>query len=373
MDAFQSEDNGKTISSTLLLIKVLFENLRLGFEIHQQFKKNTPKDVDFNGTKSFFLNRTSTKQGGYTLFGHQLQKNDGIDVIKKEVFKLLEAFCMFGYWEFYKKLLCILVFTHQRVYGKESLVPTQILKMLKQLDNKVVIDHLKRHFKQTRPLSFYHLYSINDDMTVYCTKNRPIQLKFGEVNDMITFYDKQGDGWTNIHINKYFKQKKTDDASGGVQQMTTSQQFYIQLETMWEIKVEKISNEYKFSIKCLLEIFQANNSTLRARHWKMFKKDTYEFEPIKELVLTMHFGFIESLKKGWNHIYKAWLDKLMQHSKNAGSRLIKQICLKQLTGILNLDSLVKKIRQPTEKNDLQEEIEDEDEDKKIPSCRIGIR
>ena len=37
-------------------------------------------------------------------------------------------------------------------------------------------------------------------------------------------------------------QKKTDDASGGVQQMTTSQQFeeaYIQLETMREIKVEK--------------------------------------------------------------------------------------------------------------------------------------
>ncbi len=82
--------------------------------------------------------------------------------------------------------------------------------------------------------------------------------------------------------------------------MTTSQQFeeaYIQLETMQEIKVEKISNEYKFSIKCLLENFQANNSTLRARIRKMFKKDTYEFEPIKELMLTMHFEFIGKLKK----------------------------------------------------------------------------
>jgi hypothetical protein len=53
VDAFQSEDNGETISSTLLLIKVLFEDLQLGFEIHLQFKKNTPKDVDFNGTKFF--------------------------------------------------------------------------------------------------------------------------------------------------------------------------------------------------------------------------------------------------------------------------------------------------------------------------------
>ncbi len=55
---------------------------------------------------------------------------------------------------------------------------------------------------------------------------------------------------------------------------------------------------------------------------------------------------------------------MKQHLKNAGNRLIKQICFKQLTGILNLDSSVKKIRHSTEKNDLQEEIEDEDEDKK---------
>jgi hypothetical protein len=59
--------------------------------------------------------------------------------------------------------------------------------------------------------------------------------------------------------------------------------------------------------------------------------------------------------------------------KNAGNRSIKQICLKQLTGILNLDSLVKKTRQPTEKNDLQEVIEDETRTRKLPSCQIGIR
>ncbi len=57
---------------------------------------------------------------------------------------------------------------------------------------------------------------------------------------------------------------------------------------------------------------------------------------------------------------------MKQHLKNAGNRSIKKICLKQLTGILNLDSLVKKIRQPTKKNDLQEEIKDEDKDKKTP-------
>jgi hypothetical protein len=66
-----------------------------------------------------------------------LLKKDGIDPIKKEAFKLLGAFCIFGYREFYKKSLCIFFFTHQRVYGKESLVPTQILKLFKRLDNEL--------------------------------------------------------------------------------------------------------------------------------------------------------------------------------------------------------------------------------------------
>ncbi len=88
------------------------------------------------------------------------------------------------------------------------MAPTQILKMFKRLDNKLVIDHLKWHFKLTSPLSFDHLYSVNDDMTVHCTKIRPIQFKFGKVNDVLTFYDKQGDGWNNIRINKYFKKKQ---------------------------------------------------------------------------------------------------------------------------------------------------------------------
>ncbi len=193
VDAFQSEGNEETISSTLSIIKVLFEDLRLGFELHQQFQTKTPPKVDLNATKSFVLNQTSTTPGGYR-FDHDLLKKDGIDPIKKEVFKLLEAFCIFGYQEFYKNLLCILVFVHQRVYGKESLVPTQTLKIFKGLDNKVVIEHLKRHFKQTHPLSFDHVFSINDDLTVYCTKTCPIQFKFGKVTDMLTFYDKQGEG-----------------------------------------------------------------------------------------------------------------------------------------------------------------------------------
>ncbi len=117
VDAFQLEGNVETISSTLSLIKVLFEDLRLGFELHQQFQAMTHAKVDLNATKFLLLNQTSTTPGGYR-FDHQLLEKDGIDPIKKEAFKLLEAFCICGYREFHKNLLCLLVFTHQRVYGK---------------------------------------------------------------------------------------------------------------------------------------------------------------------------------------------------------------------------------------------------------------
>jgi hypothetical protein len=85
VDAFQSEGNGETISSTLSLIKVLFEDLRLGFELHQQFQIKTPPKVDINATKFFLLNQTSTTPGGYK-FDHDLLKKDGIDQIKKRSF-----------------------------------------------------------------------------------------------------------------------------------------------------------------------------------------------------------------------------------------------------------------------------------------------
>ncbi len=85
VDAFQSEDNVDTISSTLSLIKVLLEDLQLGFELHQQFQTKTPPKVVFNVTKFLLLNQSSTTPGGYR-FDHQLLKKDGIDPIKKRSF-----------------------------------------------------------------------------------------------------------------------------------------------------------------------------------------------------------------------------------------------------------------------------------------------
>jgi hypothetical protein len=75
-----------------------------------------------------------------------------------------------------------------------------------------------------------------------------------------------------------------------------------------------------------MDEYEESNATIRARHRKLFKEDTYEFEASKNLLMCMPFDFIDGLKdKKWTHIDQRWLAKLMRHMKKAQSSNIKQI------------------------------------------------
>ncbi len=88
---------------------------------------------------------------------------------------------------------------------------------------------------------------------------------------------------------------------------TTPQQLeedHITLMTMRHIKaVCSKSNERQFVIQCVMDEYEESNATIRARHPKLFKDDTYKFEASKELVMCMPFDFIDGLKdKNWTCI-----------------------------------------------------------------------
>jgi hypothetical protein len=77
--------------------------------------------------------------------------------------------------------------------------------------------------------------------------------------------------------------------------------------------------------------------TIRTRHPKLFRDDTYEFEASKDLVMCMPFDFIDGLKEEkWTHIDKKWLAKLMKHLKKAQSSNIKQISFIRHIGRLDI-------------------------------------
>ncbi len=79
---------------------------------------------------------------------------------------------------------------------------------------------------------------------------------------------------------------------------------HITLMTMRHIKaVCSSSNKRKFVIQCVMYDYEESNATIQARHPKLFKEDTYEFEASKDLLMCMPFDFIDGLKdKKWTRI-----------------------------------------------------------------------
>ena len=74
---------------------------------------------------------------------------------------------------------------------------------------------------------------------------------------------------------------------------TTPQQLeedHITLMTMRNIKaVCSKSNEKNSFIQCVMNEYEENNATIRTRHPKLFKDDTYKFEASKDLLMCMPF------------------------------------------------------------------------------------
>jgi hypothetical protein len=89
--------------------------------------------------------------------------------------------------------------------------------------------------------------------------------------------------------------------------------------TMKNIKaVHSKSIKRKFFIQCVMDEYEESNATIRARHPKLFKEDTYEFEASKDLLMCMPFDFIDGLKdNNWTRIDHKWLAKLIKHLKKA--------------------------------------------------------
>jgi hypothetical protein len=143
---------------------------------------------------------------------------------------------------------------------------------------------------------------------------------------MSTIYDEPGAGWDRIDIDDYFTSYfKTNEVGDVVQQekkSTTPQQLeedHITLITMRNTKaVCSKSNKRSFFIQCVMDEYEESNATIRARHLKLFKEDSYKFEASKDLLMCMPFDFIDRLKdKIWTHTDQKWLARLMWHLKKA--------------------------------------------------------
>ncbi len=98
MSNFKETSFNNTISSTLSLVTVLFEDLFEAINIHKDFcgEKEDPKP------SITLLNETNTCDG-YN-FNIDIINNDEYNALQKELLMLFEAYCIFCSREFYKKI-----------------------------------------------------------------------------------------------------------------------------------------------------------------------------------------------------------------------------------------------------------------------------
>jgi hypothetical protein len=109
-----------TITSTLSLNTVLFEDLFEAITLHREF---SGEKVRFEPSTSL-LNKTNTCDGcdfNIDVF------TDEVNALQKESLVLFEGFCIFGYREAYKKLLCVLMVVNKTIHGNNGYVPDKLL------------------------------------------------------------------------------------------------------------------------------------------------------------------------------------------------------------------------------------------------------
>jgi hypothetical protein len=125
-----------TITSTLSLITVLFEDLFEAITLHG----------DFSGEKVRLEPSTSLLNKTDKCDGHDFNIDvftDEVNALQEESLVLFEGFCIFGYREFYKNLLCVLMVVNKTIHGNNGDVQDILLNMF-FLSSPGIRNHMNR-------------------------------------------------------------------------------------------------------------------------------------------------------------------------------------------------------------------------------------
>jgi hypothetical protein len=106
-----------TISSTLSFITVLSEDLFEAVNIQAVLvgEKEEPKPSITSPNKT-------NKCDGYDL-NIDIINNDEYKAVQKELLMMFESFCIFGFREFFKNFICMLMEVNKTMYGNNEDIP----------------------------------------------------------------------------------------------------------------------------------------------------------------------------------------------------------------------------------------------------------
>ncbi len=187
-----------TIASALSLITVLFEDLFEAITIHKNF---SGEKLDPHPSISL-LNKTDTlNEYDFTinLFA------DEFNSLQKELLMLFEAYCVFGYREFYKNLLCILMEVNKTTYGNNDCVLDKLFEIF-LLSSPGIRNHMNPQVvapDHIFPESYQTIIN-KQDIIFHNGVTQLVQYSLSTMPTMSTIYDKPGAGWNRIDPDDYF-------------------------------------------------------------------------------------------------------------------------------------------------------------------------
>jgi hypothetical protein len=146
VDMANSKDSSfnNTITSTLSNITVLFEDL---FELITIHKDACGRKMDPKPSISL-LNKTNTLNG-YDFIINIFE--DEVNALQKELLMLLEGYCIFGYREFYKNLLCILMEVNKTIYETNEDITDKLLDIFR-LSSSGIKNHMNQQVGAPDPV-----------------------------------------------------------------------------------------------------------------------------------------------------------------------------------------------------------------------------
>ncbi len=177
---------------------MLFGDLFEAITIHKDF---CVRKLDPQPSISL-LNKTNTLNGyDFTINIFE----DEFNSLQKELLMLFEAYCVFSYWEFYKKMLCILMEVNKTMYGNNECVPGKLLDIF-LLSSSGIRNHMNQQVRAPDPVfpQSYQTILNKQEFIIHNSVTQPVQYCLYTMLTMSTIYDKPGAGWIYIDTDNYF-------------------------------------------------------------------------------------------------------------------------------------------------------------------------
>jgi hypothetical protein len=161
--------------------------------------------------------------------------------------------------------------------------------------------------------------------------SHPLQLKLSHISSSSAVTDSVGQGWNALKISRYFEDITNDEEKQKFkekQKMKTSCRFekaFILLSTVKQMKYTLAkSNKRLFTIECYTPGYDYKNNWVPKHHKHLFKDDNHTFQPNDDLVKSLPYDFVKTMKAGiFSPLDKTWMKKLQTILRRRNHILLK--------------------------------------------------